>query len=129
MNTPVYPGSTENAEARVRRSSATSSRLLGPPYYGANIEDGIALLDERGQGRTCRKVSPTSRSGSKRGGLHDRCARHRLKPEVLPLGNLAGAMPPYWLQIDARLAFGAVENYLLSDRHLADTRPYATVTG
>ena len=24
----------------------------------------------------------------------------RLKPEVLPLSNLAGAMPPYWLSPD-----------------------------
>ena len=48
MSTPVYPGSTEV----LRSGQLLQCDIIpaaGPPYYGANIEDGVAILDERGR--------------------------------------------------------------------------------
>lgn len=96
MNTPVYPGSKE----KFLSGHAVQCDIIpavGAPYHSCNIEDGIALLDKRGRD-DLRQNFPA---------LHDRIAARRafmqdvlgiaLKPEVLPLSNLAAALPPYLL--------------------------------
>lgn len=96
MNTPVYPGSKE----RFLSGQAVQCDIIpaaGPPYHGANIEDGIALLDAQGRDEL-RSDFPEvwNRVQARRAFMGD-VLGIRLKPEVLPLSNLAGAMPPYWL--------------------------------
>jgi hypothetical protein len=96
MNTPVYPGSTEVLIS----GQAIQCDIIpaaGPPYYGANIEDGLALLDADGRAELKEK-SPEAwgRAEARRAFMGD-VLGIRLKPEVLPLSNLAAAMPPYWL--------------------------------
>jgi Xaa-Pro aminopeptidase len=99
MNTPIYPSSTET----LRSGQAIQCDIIpaaGPPYYGANIEDGIALLDERGRAELVEKFPDVwSRIEARRAFMGD-VLGIRLKPETLPLSNLASAMPPYWLAPD-----------------------------
>ena len=69
----------------------------GPPYHGANIEDGVALLDERGRDELRERFPEVwGRIAARRAFMLD-VLGIRLKPEVLPLSNMAGAMPPFWL--------------------------------
>jgi hypothetical protein len=96
MNTPVYPGSTE----RFVSGQAIQCDIIpaaGAPYYSANIEDGIALLDEDGRSELKEKFSEIwNRIEARRAFMGD-VLGIRLKPEVLPLSNLAAALPPFWL--------------------------------
>lgn len=96
MNTPVYPGSKE----RLVSGQAIQCDIIpavGRPYYSANIEDGIALLDENGRSELREKFPEMwSRVEARRAFMSD-VLGIRLRPEVLPLSNLAAAMPPYWM--------------------------------
>jgi hypothetical protein len=96
MNTQVYPGSTEPFVSG-QCVQVDIIPAAGPPYHGANIEDGIALLDARGRDQL-RDEYPAvwERVAARRAFMAD-VLGIRLKPEVLPLSNLAGAMPPFWL--------------------------------
>ncbi|WP_395821293.1 M24 family metallopeptidase [Devosia sp.] len=96
MNTPVYPGSTET----LRSGQAVQCDIIpavGAPYYSANIEDGVALLDAAGRDEL-RDSFPDvwNRVQARRAFMGD-VLGIKLKSEVLPLSNLAGAMPPFWL--------------------------------
>ena len=103
MNTPVYPGSTET----LRSGQAIQCDIIpaaGPPYHGANIEDGIALLDEAGRDELRDNFPDVwGRVEARRAFMSD-VLGIRLKPETLPLSNLAAALPPYWLAPDRILA-------------------------
>ena len=103
MNTQVYPGSTEPFLS----GQAVQCDIIpaaGPPYHGANIEDGIALLDERGRDALKAEFPGVwGRIEARRAFMGD-VLGIKLKPEVLPLSNLAGAMPPYWLAPDRIVA-------------------------
>lgn len=96
LNTPVYPNSTE----RFVSGHAVQCDIIpaaGPPYYSCNIEDGIALLDADGCA-ALRGEFPAvwQRIEARRAFMTD-VLGIRLKPEVLPLSNLAGALSPYLL--------------------------------
>ena len=96
MNTQVYPGSTEPFLSG-QCVQVDIIPAAGPPYYGANIEDGIALLDKNGRDELKSSFPEVwARIEARRAFMAD-VLGIRLKPEVLPLSNLAGAMPPYWL--------------------------------
>ena len=96
MNTPVYPGSIE----RFASGNAVQCDIIpavGAPYYSCNIEDGIALLDAQGRDALRDKFpGVTARIEARRAFMQDVLGIH-LKPEVLPLSNLAGALAPYLL--------------------------------
>lgn len=99
MNTQVYPGSTEPFVSG-QCVQVDIIPAAGPPYYGANIEDGIALLDAHGRDELKSSFPDVwSRIEARRAFMID-VLGIRLKPEVLPLSNLAGAMPPFWLSPD-----------------------------
>jgi Xaa-Pro aminopeptidase len=95
-SSPVYAGSS------VVLGSGMALQLdiipaTGTVYHTSNIEDGVALAD----------ASLRASLASRYPGMWQRvCARRafmadvlgiRLKPEVLPLSNLAGYLPPLWL--------------------------------
>ena len=95
-SSPVYEGST------VCLVSGMALQLdiipaTGTVYHTSNIEDGVALAD------AALRASLAARYP----GMWQRvCARRafmadvlgiRLRPEVLPLSNLAGYLPPLWL--------------------------------
>ena len=103
MNTPVYPNSREQL-----RSGQTMQcdiiPAVGPPYYSANIEDGLALLDERGRAELKDKHPAVfARVNARRDFMGD-VLGIRLKPEVMPLSNLAAAYPPFLLAPNRLLA-------------------------
>ncbi len=96
MNTPIYPGSTET----LRSGQALQCDIIpatGTPYFTANIEDGVALLDEPGR-KTFAERYPDAwqRVEARRAFMADALGIN-LKPEVLPLSNLQGYLPPFLL--------------------------------
>ena len=103
MNTPVYPNSKET----LKSGQAIQCDIIpaaGAPYYGANIEDGIALLDERGRAELRDKHPDVAgRIDARRAFMTDTLGI-ALKPEVMPLSNLAAVYPPFLLAPDRLMA-------------------------
>lgn len=99
MSTPVYPGSRE----AFRSGQMVQCDIIpaaGPPYHSANVEDGIALLDAEGRAQLRAEFPDVWQRIEARRAFMGDVLGIRLKPEVLPLSNLAGAMPPFWLSPD-----------------------------
>jgi hypothetical protein len=72
----------------------------GSAYHSTNIEDGVALAgDEMRADLALRYPDLWDRVCRRREFMAGRLGI-RLKPEVLPLSNLAGYLPPYWLSAD-----------------------------
>jgi Xaa-Pro aminopeptidase len=95
-SSPVWPGSDV-----VLRSGMTLQLDIipatGTAYHTTNIEDGVALADEATRAEFARRYPEAwDRIGRRREFMADQLGI-RLKPEVLPLSNLAGYLPPYWL--------------------------------
>ncbi len=96
MNTPIYPGSTET----LRSGQALQLDIIpatGTPWFTSNIEDGIALLDERGRAEFAERFPAAWRRIAARRAFMADVLGIRLKPEVLPFSNLAGWLPPFVL--------------------------------
>jgi hypothetical protein len=69
----------------------------GTAYHTSNIEDGVALADEALRAElAARYPGMWQRIGTRRAFMAD-VLGITLKPEVLPLSNLAGYLPPLWL--------------------------------
>jgi hypothetical protein len=96
MNTPVYPGSGETFQS----GQAVQLDIIpatGSAYGSVNIEDGIALLDADGRSAFReRHPGAWSRIEARRAFMAETLGI-RPKPEVLPLSNLAGYLPPFLL--------------------------------
>ncbi len=96
MNTPIYPESRE----RLQSGQAIQVDIIpatGTPYFTSNIEDGIALLDARGRAEFAERYPDAWRRIESRRAFMADVLGIRLKPEVLPLSNLAGYLPPFIL--------------------------------
>ncbi len=96
MNTPIYPESRE----ALRSGQAIQLDIIpatGTPYFTANIEDGIALLDARGRDEFAERFPGAWRRVDARRAFMADVLGIRLKPEVLPFSNLAGWLPPFVL--------------------------------
>lgn len=103
MNTPVYPGSQET----LRSGQAMQCDIIpavGAPYYSANIEDGVAILDERGRAELKDQFPDVAARVEARRGFMTDVLGIRLKPEIMPLSNLAAAYPPFLLSPNRLLA-------------------------
>ncbi|MCX7304918.1 MAG: aminopeptidase P family N-terminal domain-containing protein [Hyphomicrobiales bacterium] len=96
MDSPIRPGSTET----FRSGQAVQLDMIPAPgnaYFTTNIEDGIALLDERGRARFAERFPEAwGRIEARRAFMADALGIH-MKPEVLPFSNLAGWLPAYLL--------------------------------
>ncbi|MEP7240351.1 MAG: aminopeptidase P family N-terminal domain-containing protein [Devosia sp.] len=103
MNTPVYPGSSE----LLKSGQAIQCDIIpavGAPYHSANIEDGLALLDGNGRAELADKFPEiAARVAMRRAFMADTLGIH-LKPEAMPLSNLAAAYPPFLLSPNRLLA-------------------------
>jgi hypothetical protein len=99
LNTPIYPGSTE----RLLSGQAIQVDIIpatGSAYFTSNMEDGIALLDERGRAEFAeRHPAAWERVEHRRAFMADAIGIH-LKPEVLPLSNIPAALSPFILAPD-----------------------------
>jgi len=96
MNTPVRPDDptplVSGMALQVDVIPAT-----GGPLFTTNIEDGIVLLDEAGRAAFAERYPDAwSRIGARRAFVAE-VLGIALAPEVLPLSNLAGWLPPFWL--------------------------------
>jgi hypothetical protein len=96
MHSPIRPGSTET----FRSGQAIQLDMIPAPgnsYFTTNIEDGIALLDERGRAEFAERFPEAwGRIEARRAFMADGLGI-RMKPEVLPFSNLAGWLPAYLL--------------------------------
>lgn len=96
MSTPVYPGSRE-AFGSGHAVQLDIIPATGTAYGTANIEDGVVLLDAESRAAfRDRFPGAWARIEARRAFMADRLGI-RLKPEVLPLSNLAGYFAPYML--------------------------------
>ncbi|MEO6396033.1 MAG: aminopeptidase P family N-terminal domain-containing protein [Devosia sp.] len=96
MNTPIYPGSKQTLKSG-QAIQCDIIPAVGPPYHSANIEDGIALLDAAGRDELAEKYPEiAARIEARRAFMQD-VLGIRLKAEILPLSNLAGALSPFLL--------------------------------
>jgi hypothetical protein len=104
MNTPIYPESAET----LRSGQAIQLDIIpatGTRWFTSNIEDGIALLDERGRAELAEKHPEMwSRIEARRAFMAD-ILGIRLKPEVLPFSNIQGWLPPFVLAPQRAFAF------------------------
>jgi hypothetical protein len=105
LNSPIYPGSTE----RFRSGQAVQCDIIpavGDPYFTVNIEDGVALLDDRGRARFAERYPDAwNRIEARRAYMADALGI-RLKPEVLPFSNIPAYLPPFLLSPHRALARG-----------------------
>ncbi len=96
MHSPIFADS----DIALRSGMALQVDVIpatGGPYFTSNMEDGIALLDERGRREFAEKrPGAWSRIGARRAFMAEKLGI-RLKPEVLPFSNLASFLPPFWL--------------------------------
>ncbi len=95
-SSPVYAGSA------VTLASGMALQLdiipaTGTAYHTSNIEDGVALADDTLRAElAARYPGMWQRARARRAFMADALGIS-LKPEVLPLSNLAGYLPPLWL--------------------------------
>jgi len=96
LSTPIYPGSTE----ALLSGQALQCDIIPAAvddYFTSNIEEGVVLLDERGRD-ALRERYPGAwgRIEARRAFMADEIGI-RLKPEILPLSNIPGCLPPFLL--------------------------------
>jgi hypothetical protein len=96
MSTPIYPDSSETLHS----NSAIQLDIIpatGSTYFTTNIEDGIALLDERGRAEFAERYPQAWGRVKARRAYMREALGITLKPEVMPFSNLAGYLPPMLL--------------------------------
>jgi Creatinase/Prolidase N-terminal domain len=95
-SSPVYPGSdvvlTSGMALQLDIIPAT-----GTAYHTTNIEDGIALADEAARDDLAARYPGLWQRVTTRRHFMAEVLGIRLRPDVLPLSDLAGYLPPYWL--------------------------------
>ena len=69
----------------------------GTAYFTSNIEDGIALADRPLREELAARHPEAWGRIARRRAFMTEALGIRLKPEVLPLSNIAGWLPPFWL--------------------------------
>ncbi len=96
MHSPIAKGSKQKLSSGMALQ-VDIIPATGGPYFTTNIEDGIALLDERGRDEFAERFPAAwKRVQARRAFMTDELGI-RLKPEVLPFSNLASFLPPFWL--------------------------------
>ena len=102
LSTPVYPGSTEI----FRSGQMVQCDIIpatGGPYFTINIEDGIALLDAAGREEFSARHPEAWKRVQARRRFMTEVLGFTLRDEVMPLGNIAGWLPPFLLEAGTAL--------------------------
>jgi hypothetical protein len=96
LSTPVYPGSTERLISGQAIQCDIIPTAVGD-HFSSNIEEGVVLLDETGRVAFRERYPEAwSRIEARRAFMADTIGiRH--KPEILPLSNIPGYLPPVLL--------------------------------
>jgi hypothetical protein len=95
-SSPVYRGS----EVVLRSGMALQLDIIpatGTAYHTTNIEDGVALADEAARDDLAARYPGLWARVTRRRQFMAEALGIRLRPEVLPLSDLAGYLPPFWL--------------------------------
>ena len=96
LSTPIYPGSSE----RLVSGQALQCDIIpvAPEgYFSSNMEEGVVLLDAAGRDAfRDRYPGAWQRIEARRAFMADQLGI-RLKPEILPLSNIPGYLPPFFL--------------------------------
>jgi Xaa-Pro aminopeptidase len=95
-SSPVYPGSD------VVLGSGMALQLdiipaTGTVYHTSNIEDGVVLADEAARDELAARYPGLWQRVTTRRQFMAEVLGIRLRPEVLPMSDLAGYLPPFWL--------------------------------
>jgi Xaa-Pro aminopeptidase len=99
MNSPIASGS----ETVLRSGMALQVDIIpatGSRYFTTNIEDGIALADDRLREEFATHYPEAWRRIEKRRAFMSDVLGIELKPEVLPFSNIPAFLPPFWLARD-----------------------------
>ncbi len=75
----------------------------GSAYFTSNIEDGIALLDERGRAEFAERYPGAWERIERRRAFMADVIGIRLKPEILPFSNIPAYLPPFILSADSAM--------------------------
>ena len=95
-SSPVYQGSP----VVLRSGMALQLDIIpatGTAYHTSNIEDGVALADAGLRALLAARYPELWRRVGRRRAFMADVLGIRLRPDVLPLSNLAGYLPPFWL--------------------------------
>jgi Xaa-Pro aminopeptidase len=95
-SSPVYPGS----DVVLRSGMALQLDIIpatGTVYHTTNIEDGVVLADEATRDDLAARYPGLWRRITTRRQFMAEVLGIELRPDVLPLSNLAGYLPPFWL--------------------------------
>ncbi|MEO6350333.1 MAG: aminopeptidase P family N-terminal domain-containing protein [Candidatus Limnocylindrales bacterium] len=97
VNSPVWPGS----EVELRSGMAMQVDIIpatGTDYFTSNMEDGVALADAPLRAQLAERFPQMWRRMTERRTFMARSLGIELHPDVLPLSNLTGYLPPFILQ-------------------------------
>jgi Metallopeptidase family M24/Creatinase/Prolidase N-terminal domain len=95
-SSPVYRGS----DVVLRSGMALQLDIIpatGTAYHTTNVEDGVALADEAARDDLAARYPDLWQRVTARRRFMAEVLGIRLRPEVLPLSDLAGYLPPFWL--------------------------------
>ena len=96
MHSPVFKGS----QIPLRSGMAMQVDVIpatGTPYFTTNIEDGIAIADERLRDEIAHKYPEVWLRIQARRRFMIETLGIRVRPEVLPFSNIPAFLPPFWL--------------------------------
>jgi hypothetical protein len=102
VNSPIGPGST----VELRSGMALQVDIIpatGTDYFTTNIEDGVALADEALRAELARRYPDMWQRFGDRRAFMSSALGIELHPDVLPLSNLAGYLPPFLLDPEMAL--------------------------
>lgn len=96
----VHSPIRKESRFRLRSGMALQCDIIpatGTAHFTTNIEDGIALADEALRADLAARYPDAWRRITARRRFMTEVLGIALKPEVLPLGNMPGWLPPFWL--------------------------------
>lgn len=103
MHSPIAAGSRQKLVSGMALQIDVIP-ATGGPYFTINMEDGIALLDEKGRAEFAdHHPQAWARIVARRQFMAE-CLGIRLKPEVMPFSSLASHLAPFWLSPDLAVA-------------------------
>jgi creatinase/prolidase-like protein/peptidase M24-like protein len=103
----VHSPIKKKSKMKLRSGMALQCDIIpatGTDYFTSNIEDGIALADEKLRAELAAKFPEMWERINKRRAFMQEALGIALKPEVLPFSNIAGWLPPYWLSPELAMA-------------------------
>jgi hypothetical protein len=108
----VHSPMKKNSAIKLRSGMALQCDIIpatGTDYFMSNIEDGIALADHALRGALERSYPEAWARISARRDFMINVLGIKLKPEVLPLSNMAAWLPPFWLSPQMAMAMRDID--------------------